>query len=254
MPHLIDGIYMVGRGSWHGMPAYSFGTSSNAYLINGGSELALVDVGFPQAVPDLFRNAEAHGFDLRRVKKVFLSHAHSDHAAGVAEFVRQTGARVYGHALTKETLADGPGIYREFLPMDHVPGPVHEVIREGDKVPVGELTLEVLELPGHTPDGVGFKFASASGLCCFTGDALSGDQPCRKGVTGWMDCHWGSKVSHLQKTLERIRALELHAFFGGHGDAHTRPETVQSSVKNALTLVNHLLTMPDLDWLIAIDI
>jgi hydroxyacylglutathione hydrolase len=255
MPRIIENISLVGRGRWHDMPAFSGGTSSTCYLIDGGSELALVDIGLPPAVSDVLRNMRELGYDPARVTKVLLSHAHSDHTGGLADFLKQVNATVYGHLKTKETMGKGPGIYDPaFLPLDHVPAPVHEVLKEGDTVRVGEVTLNVIELPGHTPDGLGYTFQLPAGLACFTGDTLVGDQPCLKGVTGWMDGHWGSKVSHLKNSLERLKRMELVAFFGGHGDAHIKPETVRSSIVNAIALVDGLLAVKDLGWLVAMDI
>ena len=49
MPRLTDEIGLVGCGSWHGMRAYSRGTSCNVYVIDGKTELALVDAGEPDA-------------------------------------------------------------------------------------------------------------------------------------------------------------------------------------------------------------
>jgi metallo-beta-lactamase class B len=251
----VDNVSMIGRGLWHGMPAFSDDYSSNCYLIDGGSELALVDVGFATAVPQLLQNVRSLGRDPEKIRKVFLSHAHADHTAGIAELLRHVDAVVYGHALTKETLSGGPGIYRSgFLPVDPVSAPVHEVIREGDVVRVGDVELTVLGLPGHTPDGLGYLISLPSGFSCFAGDTVDGDQPVKSAVTGWMNSVWGSRVSHLRASLSRLLNLGLHSFFPGHGDPQLGQVAVRDSLEHSLDQVHRLLSIRDLDWLIAIDV
>jgi glyoxylase-like metal-dependent hydrolase (beta-lactamase superfamily II) len=251
----VDNVSMIGRGLWHGMPAFSDDYSSNCYLIDGGSELALVDVGFATAVPQLLQNVRSLGRDPEKIRKVFLSHAHADHTAGIAELLRHVDAVVYGHALTKETLSGGPGIYRSgFLPVDPASAPVHEVIQEGDVVRVGDVELTVLGLPGHTPDGLGYLISLPSGFSCFAGDTVDGDQPVKSAVTGWMNSVWGSRVSHLRASLSRLLNLGLHSFFPGHGDPQLGQVAVRDSLEHSLDQVHRLLSIHDLDWLIAIDV
>jgi len=251
----VDKVSMIGRGLWHGMSAISDDYSSNCYLINGGSELALVDVGYATAVPQLLENVRSLGLDPGRIRKVLLSHAHADHTAGLAELLRQVDAVVHGHALTKETLSGGPGIYRfGFLPVDPVTAPVHEVIGDGDVIRVGEVELTVLALPGHTPDGLGYLVSLPSGLSCLAGDTVDGDQPVKSAVTGWMNSVWGSRVSHLRASLSRLLNLGLHSFFPGHGDPQLGQVAVRDSLEHSLDQVHRLLSIRDLDWLIAIDV
>ncbi|HTL53357.1 MAG TPA: MBL fold metallo-hydrolase, partial [Planctomycetota bacterium] len=250
----IESVRLVGCGSWHGMKAYSRGVASNVFLLDGGSEMALVDVGVPEGVEDILQNVRSLGKDPQRIKKILLTHGHVDHAAGVAEVLKHVDAEVFGHRLTKETLADGPGIYiHEFHPDGHLRGPVHRVIKEGDRFKVGSIDLAVIELPGHTPDGVGYVFELQQGRACFTGDTVIGDQPAHRGVIGWMDGHWHSQLTPFAKSLDRVQALELTAFFGGHGDAHLTAASVRESMKNCIEGLARLRAVPDLDWLFMIE-
>jgi hydroxyacylglutathione hydrolase len=255
MPHIIDQVSLVGCGSWHGMKAWSRGSSCNTWLIDGGSELALVDAGEPEAVPDVWANIQALGLDPRKIGKVLLTHCHGDHSAGIAELLRRVDAKVYGHALARETLAGRPGIYKAgFHPPEHVNAPVHELVREGDNIHVGDVELTVLELPGHTPDSLGFALPLSAGMGCFTGDSAIGDQPMHKGVIGWLDYHWSPKLTDFLRTLKRLQAMKLGAIMSGHGNPHLTPESVAVSMANCIAGLERLLAVPELEWLIAIDI
>ena len=255
MPRLTDNISLAGCGSWHGMQAYSCGTSCNVYVIDGKSELALVDAGEPEAVQDVLKNIRSLGLDPGKIRKVFLTHSHGDHSSGLAELLRQVDATVYGHRLAKETLEGGKGIYvRDFEPRLRVLAPVHELVKEGDTVRVGTVDVTIHEFPGHTPDGLGFSLALSTGRGCFTGDTAIGDQPMQKGVIGWLDYHWGPKLTDYRATLRRLRAMELSAFFGGHGNPQMDPASVRDSLDHCLAGLERLLAVPNLEWLIAIDI
>ena len=256
MPHLLDNISIVGCGSWHGMTAYSKGVAANSFLLDAGDEMALIDPGLPEGVPDVLTNIRALGKDPRRIKKILLTHAHDDHTAGLAEMLKHVHADavVFGHRLTRETLAGERGIYHpDFLPRGHVNGPVHEIVKEGDTVHVGRIELKVWEFPGHTPDGIGFALPLSVGPACLIGDSLIGDQPMRQGVIGWLDWHWGSKLTDYRRTLQRIREMNLCAFFGGHGNAHLTRASCESSAHHALEGLERLMAVPNLDWLIAMD-
>src|SRR5262249_758659 len=155
--------------------------------------------------------------------KLFITHTHSDHINGINELLKAAPTMiVYGHAIARETLADGPGIYvAEFTAPGLERTPVHELLKDGDTVKVGNTLFKVLEVPGHTPDGLAFTVDLSGGRACFTGDTAIGDQPpTAKGVIGWISANWKSNVTHHKTSLERLRALELSAFFPGHGYSH----------------------------------
>ena len=64
-------------------------TSVNAYLINTGSNLVLVDAGSGKALGPtlgyLLKNLKASGYTAEQVDAVLLTHLHSDHVAGLLD-------------------------------------------------------------------------------------------------------------------------------------------------------------------------
>ncbi|QRG08242.1 MBL fold metallo-hydrolase [Xanthobacter dioxanivorans] len=86
------------------------------------------------------------------VEKILLTHGHVDHAAGAAELAESLGVQV-----------EGPGAADQFI-MDDIPAMAAKYgiegaravtpdryLAEGERVSVGELSLDVLHVPGHTP-------------------------------------------------------------------------------------------------------
>jgi hydroxyacylglutathione hydrolase len=229
------------------------GNSCNVFLVDGGSELALIDAGMPDSVADMLQNISRLGLDPKKLRKLFMTHAHWDHCAGAEEWRKAAPLEIYGHAICRETM-QGPGnsgIYdREYHPPVHIPSAVDHVLKHGDAVTVGDTRLSVIELPGHTPDGLGYLIELNGGTGCFTGDTAIGDQGGVKGVIGWIDGHWKSCLSDSKHSLTLLQSLQLRAIFPGHGVAHVTPAAVQTSLENCHWRLKQFAEIPDLGTMI----
>ncbi len=217
-------IHLVGRGRWGGHEPLSGEGDCNVYLIAGGSELALVDVGVGPNFPSVWRNVKALGFDPKSITKVLLTHTHWDHAGALPGLRKLSKARVYAHPYGARAVRDlhphlgagpaarklGPARARKLFRIDRT-------VSEGDRVRVGELTLQVLELPGHTPDCVGWLLTVGGKRVLVSGDAAIGDQGKVKGCIGWLDVHWGSDLSAFSRTLARLCRRKFDVLLPGHG-------------------------------------
>lgn len=119
------------------------------WLITNGSHAMVVDPG--QAAPVQHALTE-RGLTLTAI---LLTHHHQDHVGGVAELVSLTGARVYGPA-------------GEVLPLCDV------ALLEGDHVTDAalQLSLSVLDVPGHTAGHIAFAGEIAGQPVLFCGDTL----------------------------------------------------------------------------------
>jgi glyoxylase-like metal-dependent hydrolase (beta-lactamase superfamily II) len=114
-------------------------------------EAALIDTAYN---PDLvLKTLTERGLTLRAI---LLTHAHRDHIGGLSIIRSGTGAPVFLHP--------------QELPLYRQQDPIlpDRWAEEGLQIPLGRLTLEVLETPGHTPGGVTYY----TGTTCFVGDAL----------------------------------------------------------------------------------
>lgn len=256
---LTENIYHVGCGAWNATKALSRNGGCNVFAVDCGSELVLIDAGFPDGLDDVFSNLRADGLDPARLKKVLVTHAHSDHVDALAELLRRVDVTIYGHDLTRETLSGREGIYTPETKFKIIHAPVHEVVKAGDSIAAGNVTFSVIELPGHTPDGLGFTFSVPGGRGCFTGDTAIGDQAMpngetAKGVIGWIDARWKSNLTHHANSLEQLRGLKLSAFFGGHGVSHLNSTDVQQSLDNCVWRLGLLRAIPHLNTMTPVQI
>ncbi|WP_018801312.1 MBL fold metallo-hydrolase [Salinispora arenicola] len=87
---------------------------------------------------------------------VVTTHQHMDHWLALEEVVAETGARPLAHA------EDAPGMPIKVDPL-----------ADGDRVSVGDCTVEVIHLRGHTPGSIALLYQDPVGTShLFTGDSL----------------------------------------------------------------------------------
>jgi len=124
---------------------------NNAYFLrcSGTGEVLLIDAANE---PD--RLLGVLGDD--RLTRVVTTHQHFDHWQGLPEIVAATGAPVFAH----------PADAGE-LPVT-VTGP----LTDGDEVRVGDCTLSVIHLVGHTPGSIALLYQGPDRPHLFTGDSL----------------------------------------------------------------------------------
>ncbi|HEX8172278.1 MAG TPA: subclass B3 metallo-beta-lactamase [Thermoanaerobaculia bacterium] len=122
-----------------------------SYLVTTPQGHIVLDGGFAETAPQIARNIEKLGFRLRDVKILLSSHAHYDHAGGLAELQRVTGARLLAHPLEIPQLARGGLDDPQFANRFPFP-PVYadSIIRDGAHVRLGGADLVAHLTPGHT--------------------------------------------------------------------------------------------------------
>ena len=132
------------------------GFGNNAYLLTcraTGAQLLVDAAAEPERLLELVAGGGG-GLDA-----VVTTHQHHDHVGALAEVVAATGARTIAGADDADAL----------------PVPVDERVGQGDTVSVGDVTLDVVHLRGHTQGSIALAYADpAPGghTHLFTGDSL----------------------------------------------------------------------------------
>jgi len=150
--------------------SYFVGTHGlSAILITSSAGHVLIDGGLPESAPLIRANIESLGFRMSDVKMIVNSHAHYDHAGGIAELQRASGAVVRASPWSTAVLANGKsgsddpqfGVLFDYPAVSNV-----KVFAYEDTLRVGPIALVPHATPGHTPGGTSWSWRScAAGRC-----------------------------------------------------------------------------------------
>lgn len=150
---------------------YYVGTAGlSVILIDSGDGLVLLDGALPQSVPLVVANMAALGFSPGDVRLIALSHAHYDHAGGIAALQRLSGARVVTSRHAAKTLgrgdllADDPQYGGDTTAFPAVSGA--EIVEDGAGLEIGNIRLTAVYTPGHTPGGVSWTWRTCAADDC----------------------------------------------------------------------------------------
>ena len=192
------------------IPVTPFQQNCTLLWCENTKKAAVVDPGGD--LPRIRQAIAEHGVS---VDKILLTHGHIDHAAGAAELKEELGVPVIGPH-------EGDAFLLEHLPetglMYGMPG-VRSVtpdrwLKEGDTVSVGELTLDVLHCPGHSPGSV--VFVCAAQRFALVGDVLF------QGSVGRVDLPGGDGKALIRSIKDKLLPLgDDIAFICGHGPMST---------------------------------
>ena len=129
--------------------------SHASYMITDDTSKTAAVVDPQRDIAQYLADAAAGGYT---IKHVFLTHFHADFVAGHIELRDKVGARIH---LGRRAEA-------EFE---------HDAMKDGDRVEFGDVRLEVMETPGHTPEGISILVydlakSDRDPLAVLTGDTL----------------------------------------------------------------------------------
>lgn len=149
---------------------YYVGTEGLAsVLITSHEGHVLIDGGLPNSAPLIQENIRALGFDITDVELILNSHAHFDHAGGIAALQRASGARVAASLPSASAIRrgnSGPedpqygGLY-DFPPVATV-----EEFADGEPITLGTLSLTPHLTPAHTPGGTTWSWRACEAEEC----------------------------------------------------------------------------------------
>lgn len=130
---------------------YVGATEVTSFLITTPRGHVLLDGGFVETAPQIEHNIAQLGFKLEEVKILLNSHAHFDHAGGLAELKRKSGARLVASARDAELLeSGGHGDFRFGDTLTFPPVAVDQIIGDGESIELGGQKLTAYLTPGHT--------------------------------------------------------------------------------------------------------
>src|SRR5262249_19530131 len=225
-PHVIELNYQAGRR-----------LGVNLYLIDGGSEWLLIDIGYLDTVDEVIDLIRRMDFSLSACKMLVATHADADHIQGLARARELLKTAVAAHPLSVAPLEEGDTImtYASIKAQNfEIPMPpckVDRVLNEGDVLTVGDLKLTVWHTPGHTAGQISLKM----GNLLFSGDNIYKDS-----CVGVIDAHHGSNIPDFLESLKRIRKDDAEFLLPSHGPVFRKDPSIVQKAIDRLTQYQHM--------------
>lgn len=129
----------------------------------------LLDAGLPESVPLIMDNIRALGLRVEDVRLIVSSHAHYDHAGGIAAIQRVSGAAVAASPSGASVLRrgiSGPDDPQHGVLLAFPPVPDVRTVADGETLRVGPIVLTAHATAGHTPGGTSWSWRSCEAERC----------------------------------------------------------------------------------------
>lgn len=205
---------------------------SCVYILKGEEEYALLGGGTAYIVPEVVEQLKEFAIAEQKIKRIVILHSHFDHC-GIVPFFKKRWpwAKVTASSRAKDLLSDpkviesidylnkaliaehgrekeGEDLGLEFSGID-----VEEVVKGGDILSCGDLSMEVIDVPGHSSCSVAVYVSGERAM--FGSDAGGvplGDQVFTSA---------NSNFDKYQESLEKMAGYEIEVYLAEHFGART---------------------------------
>jgi metallo-beta-lactamase class B len=209
---IFDDLYAIG----------SVGTV--AYVIQTSAGLMMIDaLGANEVESRLLPGFAKLGLDPAQVKTILVAHGHADHFGGSAYFQDRFKSRVYVSAVDWTVMETPPRGRGPGAPAPPAPPKRDGELQDGQPVVLGDVSVQPVSVPGHTPGSMGFII------------------PVRDRGERHVAALFGG--SWLTPNLLNDEAMQTYI----RSVAHFRDATTKAGVD--AWLQNHPLMVPYQDWL-----
>ena len=214
------GVYQVGGDG------LSRGEDCCVYLVDGGTESALIDTGAGRSASMIIDNIRATGVELSSVKYIVVTHGHIDHIGGLAFLKEKLQAQVIAHQLELPAIEEGLphltaaswyGVTYEKVNVDQV------LQGDAEKIKVGQLELVCLHTPGHTVGGISPYVETGEKRVLFGQD-----------IHGPFNEKWGSDLNQWELSMQKLIELKADILCEGHFGIYSPASAVKKYIEGYL--------------------
>lgn len=191
---------------------YYVGTRGlGAILLTSPAGHVLIDAGLPESAALVMANIRALGFRVEDIHLILSSHAHFDHAGGIAAVQRASGARVAASpasaaVLTRGTAGPDDPQYDVALAYPAVTDTVIRELADADTLRVGSMVLTAHFTPGHTRGGTTWSWRECEAKECL--DFVYADSQTPVSADGFLFTRNASYPTVLQDFARSQAVLE----------------------------------------------
>jgi glyoxylase-like metal-dependent hydrolase (beta-lactamase superfamily II) len=234
---ITDSLYFYSKDK----PVSNFlgrGFSANIYALDQGNEIWLIDAGVcslgrPQRI---IRAMQRDGLDPKKIRKIFLTHAHPDHANGAYYFAQTFSCQIYIHEIEanrlygrdnffwEDQIEGARGLIQDFFPvpvwlakwfvkysMGSIPQFKNLNRFKDEEIFIGKKSdIQVIFTPGHTPGHCGFYCPQMRAFFC--GDLIDPSFDHKSSLN-----FSTSDFSDIYHSIQKVLKLNILYFCSAHG-------------------------------------
>ncbi|RPD47126.1 subclass B3 metallo-beta-lactamase [Hymenobacter sediminis] len=195
-----------------------------SFLLTGPAGHVLIDGGYPGTAPMILQNIAALGFRITDVKILLNSHAHFDHAGGLAALQQASGAQLWISEGDAEMIASGGVSHRNMAPINWLissglmryPAPrIDHQFQDGAQIKLGPIQLTAHVTAGHTPGCTTWAFPVREGnreMLAVSVGSLSLPMP-----TSLFNWNYNAALRReLARSFVRLRSLPADIYLSSH--------------------------------------
>lgn len=196
-----------------------------SFLLTTSGGHILLDSGLPETVPQIRQNVSQLGFKLADIKILLNSHAHYDHAGGLAELKELTGAKLMATEADAELMArGGKDDFQWGDKYSYRPVKADRLLRDGDQVELGEVQLTARLTPGHTKGSTTWTMKVNEEGKEF--DVVFSTSVSTPGYTLANNDRYPNIVNDYRRTFQILKSLPCDVFLGPHAEFFSMKEKV----------------------------
>jgi len=208
---------------------------SCVYLLKGSEEFALLGGGLTYIVPDIIKQLKRFKIEEKRIKRIIILHSHFDHCGVVPIFKRRWPWVSITASQRAKELLDKPGVMESILSLNQLLLTEHgleqpakdiefkfdrihidDVVKEGDILSCDDLSMEVMEVPGHSSCSIALYVPQEKAM--FASDA--GGIP----IGDRIFTAANSNFDKYQESLQKMARYEIEVYLTEHFGARTGSE------------------------------
>lgn len=210
----------------HGRSSYVGVRGLSAVVIQTSDGLILLDGGLPQSAPLIEENLRSLGLKVTDIRLILNSHAHYDHAGGIARLQRDSGAIVVASPAGALGLMAGMPVPEDpQYGKDGKDGafprvPKVRVVKDREELRLGDTVVTAQFTPGHTPGSTAWTWKSCENGACI--DMVYADSLTAVSLDGFRflgDATRPDISESFRRSIERVRSLPCDLMLSTHPSA-----------------------------------
>jgi glyoxylase-like metal-dependent hydrolase (beta-lactamase superfamily II) len=197
------------------------------YHVEGGEESMVIGGGMAYLAPQILLQIDSFALDVEKIKRLIILHTHFDHCGLVPYLKKQwPWIKIAASGQGKSCLSDPnltqhiaglnqamiarEGLEKEAAKLGFAFADieVEEILKEGDRLACGEVSIEIMEMPGHSSCSIAAYLPEEKAL--FASDALGVHYP------GFIFAAGNSNFDLFQRSLSRLAGFDVEAVLLEH--------------------------------------